>query len=205
MVVAIAIAPLAGIGVYWYLADLPKAAGPVQFVGQEILAESPRRVFRIRLSEPALGEIGFVVSLPEPMPAGRLPVVLLLGGLGPGTKNIRPVSNPGNNALVGYDWPLPYRLPGRMEWPQRAFEMRRLSLSTPGQVAAMIDWLAAQPWADTDRISVLGVSLGPVAGPAGIRIAQERGHRVSWTVLAYGGAPVGAAAALHPAITPAWI
>ena len=102
-VLAIAIAPLAGIGLYWYFAELPEGAGPVQFVEERVLAESPRRVVHIRLSERELGEIGFVVSLPDPIPAGRLPVILLLGGLGPGTKNISPVTNPGNNAIVGYD------------------------------------------------------------------------------------------------------
>ena len=205
VVVAVTIAPFAGIGVYWFLADLPEGTGPVQFVDQQVLAETPRRVTRIRLSEPDLGVISFVVSLPEPMPAGRLPVVLVLGGLGPGTKNIGPIPDAGNNAVVGYDWPLPYRLPGRVEWLHKMFEMRRLSLSTPGQVAAMIDWLAVQPWADTERISMLGFSLGTFAGPAGVRFAQERGHSVGWTVFAYGGAPVGAAAALHPGIKPAWI
>jgi hypothetical protein len=55
--------------------------------------------------------IGLAISLPDPLPKRRLPIVMVLGGLATGERNIRHVPGGGDNAIVGYDWPIPAPLP----------------------------------------------------------------------------------------------
>ena len=64
------------------------------------------------LSSAALGDIGIIVSLPDPLPDRKLPILIVLGGLGTGENNIRYLPDAGDNAIVGYDWPIPVRFEG---------------------------------------------------------------------------------------------
>ena len=61
-----------------------------------------------------------------------------------------------------------------------------------------------QPWAERERISLLGFSLGAVAVPAAQRLLELRGLRVGWTVLAYGGADIANLLEHHPKAGPDW-
>ena len=131
-------------------------------------------------------------------------MLIVLGGLATGADNIRAIPAPGDNALVGYTWPLPLRLPRGLDFVRAAPELRRRAVSVPGQVVAAMDWLAVQPWADRGRISLLGFSLGALVAPAVHRLAAESGHAIGWTVLAYGGTDLGGLLARHPRIRPAW-
>jgi hypothetical protein len=168
-------------------------------------ARVPGRTLRqVALREPAIGEARFVVSLPDPLPPGRLPLVVVLGGLARGVENLSPLPDPGSNAVLAYDWPMPPALPTGWGLVRRAPGLYRDVLSVPGQVDAALAWAAAQPWVDPERVSLLGFSLGALAAPAAQRLAEGRGQDVGWTVLAYGGAPVGDLVAAHPLVEPAW-
>jgi pimeloyl-ACP methyl ester carboxylesterase len=68
----------------------------------------------------------------------------------------------------------------------------------------VVEWVAAQPWADRERMSLLGFSLGAIAVPASQRLVKARGLRVGWTVLAYGGANIGDLVRHHPRVRPDW-
>jgi pimeloyl-ACP methyl ester carboxylesterase len=144
------------------------------------------------------------ISLPEPRPAEKLPVVMVLGGLATGENNIRHIARGGANAIVGYDWPIPTRLPQGWELLLQAPDLYDRALRVPGQIAAALEWLAGQDWADPARVSVLGFSLGTLAAPAAERLAQARGLSIGWTALAYGGSPVGALLASNPFLKPRW-
>ena len=150
-----------------------------------------------------LGDIGIiVVSLPEPLPVGKLPVLIVLGGLGTGQDNIRTIKDPGDNAIVGYDWPIPVNFPKGRDFIKQAPGLYNDAMSIPGQIATAISWLAAQPWADTQRVSMLGFSLGALATPAAENLAEHDGHPIGWTIIAYGGAPLGELFASNPHIQP---
>ena len=168
-----------------------------------------RTLLHVGLGGPAVGRVRFVVSLPDPMPHGRVPLVVVLGGLGGGSNAIRELTrvagDPGPGAFVGYDWPLPTREPGLAEIVLRLAEFRRGVLSVPGQVDAILAWASGQPWADPERVSLLGFSLGAFVVPASQRLAQQRGATVGWTVLGYGGAPIGDVIAGHPKAGPSWL
>ena len=168
----------------------------------ETLHEDGRVIRRYTIADPVLGAIGFVVSLPDPLPAGPMPVVVVLGGLGTGLKNIRHVPPAGDNVLVGYDWPIPRKFPKGLDLVRDLPELYRGAFSVPGQIAAAVDWVAAQAWADPARVSLLGFSLGAIAAPAAQRLLEARDREVGWTVLAYGGAELGALVAHHPRVSP---
>jgi hypothetical protein len=188
------------------LSALPLPQGPAALVADESRLDpgSRRRLEHVTLSDPRLGTIGFTLSLPEPLPARKLPLILVLGGLGVGAHNLRYVNDPGDNAVIGYDWPLPARF-SEVSGVAEALALRGRVLAIPGQAAAILDWLAAQPWSDPGRTSIIGVSLGAIAGPAIARVAALHGHEIGWTVLAYGGAPLAALASGNTRIRPAWL
>jgi dienelactone hydrolase len=169
------------------------------------VARPGRRLEQITLTGGPLGDIGIIVSLPDPLPAGKLPILVVLGGLGTGENNIRAIETPGDNAIVGYDWPMPVDFPKGRELVRQLPKLYRLVMDVPGQVASAIDWLAAQPWADDKRISILGFSLGALAAPAVENLAQHDGHHIGWTIIAYGGAPLGALFASNPHMKPKWV
>jgi len=210
LVVALAVGIVAFRSASDPLAALPRDAPSRVTVFEESLEPFQQRMLlHVVLDGEVVGRVRFVVSLPNPMPAGRVPLVVILGGLRGGSDSIREIANvsgdPGPNAFVGYDWPLPSREPGTAEIVRRLPEFRRSVLTVPGQVDAILAWASRQPWVDPDRVSLLGFSLGAFVVPASQRLAQERGAAVGWTVLGYAGAPIGAVIAGHPKAGPAWI
>jgi dienelactone hydrolase len=191
------------------LASLPRDPPASVVVLEEWRERWQRRtLLHVALRGAAVRDVRFVVSLPDPVPAERMPLVIVLGGLRGGSRSIRQISevvgDPGPNAFVGYDWPLPHEEPSGLEIGLRVPELRREVLSVPGQVDAILAWASRQPWADPGRVSLLGFSLGAFVAPAVQRLAAERGAAVHWTILAYGGAPIGAVIAGHPAVKPRW-
>jgi hypothetical protein len=151
-----------------------------------------------------LGDIAFSLSLPDPPPSEKLPVVLVLAGLVTGENSIRYVKDAGNNAIVGYTWPVPVRLHGVRAILQ-AHDLYHRVITIPGQVASVLSWLIKQPWADAQRISLLGFSQGALAAPAVQDLAAHDGIRIGWTVIAYGGAPLGALLVGNRHMKPAWL
>jgi hypothetical protein len=169
------------------------------------VTEPERRLEHLTLAGGQLGDIDIIVSLPDPLPAKKLPILIVLGGLGTGENNIRTIDNPGDNAIVGYDWPMPVDFPKGREFLRQTPNLFRCVMTIPGQIASAIDWLAAQPWADDKRISILGFSLGALATPAAENLAEHDGIHIGWTIIAYGGAPFGALFASNPHMKPKWI
>jgi surfactin synthase thioesterase subunit len=171
-------------------------------VGTPVLMEG-RKLQHITLKGGRLGDIGIIVSLPEPLPAGKLPILFVLGGLGSGEDNISFIKDAGANVIVGYDWPIPVRFPTGAAFLIQMPELYDRVATIPGQIATAIGWLAGQPWADDNRISLLGFSLGALAAPAAENLAEHDGHPIGWTIIAYGGAPLGALFADNPHMKPA--
>ena len=93
----------------------------------------------------------------------------------------------------------------RISGPPSILALRRQVLDIPGQVAVALRWIAAQPWSDGDRVTVVGFSLGAIAAPAIERVAALEQVRIGWTVLAFGGAPLGALVEGDERIRPAWL
>ena len=193
------------------LAALPRELPGVPIVEREVWREhwNGRVLVHVSLEGTAVGRVRFVVSLPDPVPPVRVPLVVVLGGLRGGSNAIRELSevagDPGPIAVVGFDWPLPARDPGVAELVVRSSAFRRGALSVPGQVDVLLRWALRQSWADPQRVSLLGYSLGGFAIPAAQRLVELRGGSVGWTVLAYAGATIGDVVAGHPKLRPRWL
>ena len=129
----------------------------------------------------------------------------MLGGLVTGADNINYIKDAGDNAIIGYAWPLPVRLHGVSDFVLQAPDLYHNVITIPGQMASALNWLINQPWPDAKRISLLGFSQGALAVPAVQDIAAHDGIRIGWTVIAYGGASLGAVLASNPHLKPTWL
>lgn len=187
------------------LLSLPPPEHGLKAEWTTLSAPDHRHFEHITLHGKLLGDIAFNLSLPDPLPPKKLPVVLVLGGLVTGADNIRYIKDPGDNAVAGYDWPIPVRLHGVSAFMLQAPGLYHNVMTIPGQVASALYWLINQPWADAERISLLGFSQGALAAPAVQDIAAHDGTHVGWTIIAYGGAPLGAVLAGNPHMKPTWL
>jgi surfactin synthase thioesterase subunit len=172
-----------------------------QSAGSEVTHK--RQIEHVTLHASGLGDIGMAISLPDPLPPGKMPVLILLGGLGTAENNLHHMPGAGNNAVISYDWPLPVGAPSGFGFLFRMPFLYSDVMGIPGQIASGVEWAAKQPWADEDRISILGFSLGAMATPAAQDLIQQSHYRIHSTIIAYGGAPLSAAFAADPHIRPA--
>ncbi|NUQ82270.1 MAG: hypothetical protein HUU10_11730 [Bacteroidetes bacterium] len=130
--------------------------------------------------------IRWTVSLPDSL-SGRIPVVLILGGLEIGRASLTYIEQHGPVALLAYEYPYSptYWYEGTVieEIPA----IRNAILAVPGQVATIMNWAAGQSWADTTALSVLGYSFGAFFIPASYRLMEEAHLPTGPAVIAYGG------------------
>jgi hypothetical protein len=206
----VALALLVGLAAGWLrwrdpVAALPReAAAPLRAVEEQVERRRGRLITYVTLEGSAVGSIRFSVSLPHPMPRGRVPVMVALGGRRTPAGTVWDLGDPGPNAVILYEFPPPpgNRWGRHVAW--RAPELYGLVLSLPGQVDALLRWASEQPWADRERVSLMGYSLGALVAPAAQRLVEERGASVGWTVLAYGGAPIAAVLEAQPWASSSW-
>ncbi|MDX2027600.1 MAG: hypothetical protein SFW62_03075 [Alphaproteobacteria bacterium] len=201
----ILLAGIIGLGIWMHERSLPLPEHHLQIAERQAMATAPgRRMEHIVLRSARLGEIGFTINLPDPLPPGKLPIILVMGGLGSGAENTSYITRMGNNAVIGYDWPMPIWLPDGPDLLAAAPGLYRQVMTTPAQAASAVDWAVSQPWADRNRISILGYSLGALAAPAVQDSVQKAGHVVGWTIIAYGGAPLGKILSIEKNVTSPW-
>jgi hypothetical protein len=186
------------------LLALPRPEHGLQAEPRALAVQDHRLVEHLTLPGSALGDINFSLSLPEPRPPKKLPVVLVLGGLVTGENSVLYIKDAGENVIVGYSWPIPTRLRG-VGTILKAPDLYHSVMAIPGQVVSVLNWLVSQPWADPHRISLVGFSQGALAVPAAQDLAAQDGTRIGWTIIAYGGAPLGTVLAANPHMKPVWL
>lgn len=163
-----------------------------------------RLIANVLLQGSEVGPIRFLVSMPDRMPSERVPLMIIIAGRRATAETLWLLGDVGPNAVIWFEWPFPRGVRWGRELPRQLPELYRLTLAVPGQVDAVLGWASQQPWVDPDRISLLGFSLGSLVVPAAQRLAEERGMTIGWTVLAYGGAPIGELVQANPRIQP-WL
>jgi dienelactone hydrolase len=93
-------------------------------------------------------------------------------------------------------------MPNGLDLLAAAPDLYRRAMTIPAQIQTAMAWVAAQDWADPNRVSLLGFSLGALAAPAAQRLGPVA---PGWTVLAYGGTPLGPLIAANPHLKPRWV
>ena len=146
-----------------------------------------RRCRDVRLEAAGARPVRIAISLPAAAGTEHLPVVILAGGLRTGREALEHVPDLGRNVVVSYEYPLDEDHWRRGFLPLQIVAARNAALAVPGQLAELVRWVRAQPWADPGRVSLVGVSLGALVLPAAQRAAAAHGERLGPSILAYGG------------------
>ena len=117
---------------------------------------------------------------------GRLPVLVVLGGHRTGSDAVDLFGDVGQRAVVGVDYPYdgPEKVRGVSQSLAAIPAARRGFLDTVPAVSLVIDWLEGQPWADPDRIFIIGGSLGV---PFAVSAAAHD-SRIAGAMLVHGAA-----------------
>jgi dienelactone hydrolase len=157
--------------------------GPVVGVtaGEEVTTPEGYVSQTVRLT----ASTGLFVDLRVLRPAGpetARPLVVLLAGHRTGRDAIDVVGNPGGIVVAALDYPYhgPERPRGVVQSLQAIPAIQDGLLDTPPAVSVALDWLLTQPWVDSTKVELMGVSLGvPFAAVAGA--LDERFRRV-WLI-----------------------
>ncbi|MFN0043711.1 MAG: alpha/beta hydrolase family protein [Alphaproteobacteria bacterium] len=148
-----------------------------------------------RLASPGRPPVLFTVSLPADAAQGPMPVLLIVGGLRSGRENLERLPSLGANALISFEYPHRDIIRDKTRGaPERLLHVYRSSRATAEQLAAIIRWTGAEQWADAGRIALLGYSLGAMVAPVVHVKAKASGIHHGVTILAFGGADLGAIA-----------
>ena len=184
---------------------LPKSGKILDFTEGKKNYVGIRIIQQYTIDDSGLGIINIAVSFPNPMPSHPLPVLFILGGLETGFDSVQHVSDIGNNILVGYNWPINSKLPKGISILTESPSIYKGIYKSPGQIAKALEWVSNQSWAEKEKISLLGFSIGAIASPAVQHIIENRGlTNIGWTVLAYGGTNIGQLVNSNPNIKPKW-
>ena len=157
--------------------------------------EGERRIQSdIVLTAPGEEPVRFAVSLPEGAADEPMPVQIVVGGLRAGKENIRRLPSPvGRNVVIAFEYPERDAVNDKKASTlSRILAIRKGAVVTPRQLVAILQWTAQQPWADSGRVSLLGYSLGALFVPAALETAKANRIASGVTILAFGGADVGA-------------
>ena len=184
---------------------LPKSGKILDFTEGKNNYVGTRIIQQYAINDSSLGIINIAVSFPNPMPSHPLPVLFILGGLETGFDSVQHVSDIGDNILVGYNWPINSKLPKGISILTEFPSIYKGIYKSPGQIAKAIEWVSNQSWAEKEKISLLGFSIGAIASPAVQHIIENRGlTNIGWTVFAYGGTNIGQLVNSNPNIKPRW-
>ena len=111
-------------------------------------------------------------------PAGRRPVLVVLGGHRTGSDAVDLFGDVGERVVVGVDYPYagPEKVRGVRQTLATLPLARQAFRDTVPAVSLVLDWVEQQHWADSDRIFIVGASLGvPFATTAAARDTRIRG------------------------------
>ena len=179
----------------WWLADLarPRHGEFVERRGVLVAAETAAPVHQsgdftsqlVRLRSDSGLRVAARVLRPEGQ-RDRLPIIVLLAGHRTGQDAVDLIGHPGEVATVAIDYPYHGSTDVRSgaSFFRSIRDIQRALLDTPPAASLVLDWLESEPWADTGRAELVGVSFGaPFVAVAGA--LDERFRRV-WFI--HGGA-----------------
>lgn len=145
-----------------------------------------RDYYQLLFTHSVMKNIRILISGPQGFLANnkKYPVLFMSAGFFSGMASVALVENPGDMILVGFEYPS--NMDMIKKDPSLLFKTIRL---VPGQIALTLEWLKSQTWA-SDKLSVMGVSLGSLFMPVSLRLAELRGVTTTSTIFAFGGAHI---------------
>ena len=172
-------------------------------------AERKREILDVRLIDPENRQLTFSVSLPKDHFVNeadkKLPILIVISGFRSAHHNLERIPEPGPNVIISYDYPYDSKEWKEANFFSRALIAQNVAYRIPNEVAGLMSWVRRQPWADTSRMSLAGISLGAIALPVIRRRASATGQTDGPSVIAYGGVDIQALAAANLRITPSWL
>lgn len=136
------------------------------------------------------GRAMFTISLPEIIPDGGLPCIVIVGGLMTGRESLRFVPDHGDYALVAYEYSDTLKKLRKLDVLWNLLSVRKALLEVPPQLIEIIKYLQEQTWLGPKPIEFMGYSFGSIFIPVTYVTAQEEGIKLGPAVLAYGGAGI---------------
>jgi dienelactone hydrolase len=135
------------------------------------------------VSETLTGNVRLIRNehVPEP-----LPVLIMIVGHRTGRDAVELFGDVGNRAVIAIDYPYdgPERPKGVVQTTRSLPKARAAILDTVPVVSLLVDWIVEQPWADAERIVIVGVSFGvPFAAQA-----ATLDRRIAGVMLVHGAA-----------------
>jgi hypothetical protein len=106
-------------------------------------------------------------------PPSKFPTLTLIAGFFTGQDSLHLLNSENTNLnSVTLAFQYPFNLEDIKKDPSKFLHLLRL---TPGQIALLLTWLKRQSWSDSEKSTVMGVSLGGLFLPVSIHIAQKLG------------------------------
>lgn len=152
-----------------------------------LVIKNGREEHEMTFSHPVSGVTKILINGPQGFSNnGQVyPVLFVMSGFQTGAQSLALIGNPGKYILVGYQYP--YTDEEMLEVPER---LSQSFILTVGQVVGVWKWLSLQPWAQPQKISTLGVSLGSLFMPVSLRVAEFHKFTADKVIFAFGGADV---------------
>lgn len=136
------------------------------------------------------GEANFTVSLPEKVPQGGLPTILIVGGLKTGRESLQFIPDHGEYALVAYEYPKRLKTLHKINVLWHLYTVRKAALEVPIELIDILQYLQKKSWVSHEPISLMGYSFGATFMPVTYVTAEKEGIKLGPGVMAYGGAGI---------------
>jgi hypothetical protein len=157
-------------------------AQTVAGLGQNVTTDN------FRIPDGIGGTVRFTLQLPTSPLTERLPTLILLAGIKTNEETLTRTSGQVDNALVAYHYHYDRDTWKSLSLFRRALIVHRMSCELPDQIAALVQWVKSQPWADRGRVNIAGGNLGAICLPMVLRELQTRDIELRTVTFAYGGA-----------------
>lgn len=132
--------------------------------------------------------VRFTLRLPATTSQEPVPVLIMLAGIKTNEETLERLPEQGENALIAYHYDYDQSTWKSLSYVRRALICRRMGRQVSSQIAALVEWVKSQPWADGERVNLGGGSLGAIIMPMVLRDLQAWNVTVRTVTMAYGGA-----------------
>lgn len=169
------------------LSNQLQAGTPLSLTADEVSQKNGRELHDVSFNHPISGTTKVLISGPQGFSSNgkKYPVLFVMSGFQTGAQSLALIGDAGEYVLIGYQYP--YTADEMLAVPERLGQSFVLTI---GQVVGVWKWLSNQSWAQTDKISTLGVSLGSLFMPVSLRVAAFQKFKAHKVIFAFGGADV---------------